>query len=64
MKKAWYMSKTIWFSIITFVVGILSSVVGVVPQSWTPWVLLVVAVLSGVMRLITDTGIKKPGDQP
>lgn len=61
--KAWYLSKTLWFNIITLLLGVLGAIVGLLT---TPTAVIVVTGFIGlgnaVLRIwFTDSAIQKPG---
>jgi hypothetical protein len=59
--KTWWQSKTLWFNIVTLILGVLGAVLGVVKTEL--WVIILTAVIAlgnGVLRIwFTDTGIAK-----
>jgi hypothetical protein len=64
--KAWYKSKTLWFNVITLILGILGAIAGIV-ESRTAIVVLVAfeALGNGVLRIwFTDTAIGIPAQTP
>jgi uncharacterized membrane protein len=61
MGKKWYQSKTLWFNIITLVIGVLAAVLGIVEtKEWVIAITAVIALGNGVLRIwFTDTPIAK-----
>jgi len=60
--KNWWLSKTLWFNVITLVVGVVGAVVGVVrSEVWIISLTAVNALGNGILRIwFTDTPIAKP----
>jgi uncharacterized membrane protein len=60
--KPWYLSKTLWFNIITLIVGVLAAVLGVVKsQGWVVGLTIFVALGNGILRIwFTDSAIQNP----
>ena len=56
--KPWYASKTLWFNAVTFVLAILalSEFKSLVPDTWTPYILLVNAIGNLVLRTFFTVG--------
>jgi hypothetical protein len=54
--KKWYNSKTIQFAFITSLIGLFTAVAGVYPEAG--WVITLVGVLNGLLRLVTTTAIE------
>jgi len=54
--KQWYLSKTIWLNIIAMAIGIIQAAQG---QVWfnPEWQVFILAVLNGLVRLLTNTAI-------
>lgn len=57
--KPWYTSKTVWFNIVTFVIGLFAipSVVQLVPSVALPILAIVNPVGNYVLRFLTTTAI-------
>lgn len=55
-KKKWYLSKTIWFAVLTAIVGILTSFNVVYPEAG--WLVTIIGVINMFLRLNTESGIK------
>ena len=59
--KKWYLSKTLWFNGIAFVVIVLGAFgfQAEIPESWNIFVPVAVAVINGVLRLVTNQAVVK-----
>lgn len=58
--KPWYQSKTFWFNVVTFVLGVLAltEFVSVLPKTAAPYIALANAVGNLILRLwFTDTPV-------
>ena len=57
--KAWWKSKTLWFNVVSLLVGVAGAVA---PVAKTEWVIIAftafIAVGNGVLRFLTDTSIR------
>jgi hypothetical protein len=60
--KVWWRSKTLWFNIISLVVGVAGAALNVVETKWAVIGLTIVMALgNGILRyFFTDTAIGKP----
>ena len=58
MAKPFYSSKTFWWNVITFTLGLVSltQFQDIIPKSWTPYILLVNAVGNMILRLFFTNG--------
>ena len=62
MTKQWWRSRTLWFNATALVVGVAGAALNVIRgQTWIVALTVVVALGNGVLRLLTDTGIARPG---
>ncbi len=54
--KKWYMSKTLAFNIVAFIVAVLASFgyEGTLPDAWVPFVVPAVTIINLILRLITE----------
>jgi hypothetical protein len=59
MMKPWYKSKTMWFNIITLILGVAAALLGVVEtKAWVIGLTVLMALGNGILRLyFTDTKI-------
>ena len=59
--KKWYLSKTLWFNGIAFVVIVLGGFgfQAEIPESWNIFVPVAVAVVNGLLRLVTNQAVAK-----
>jgi hypothetical protein len=60
--KNWWLSKTVWFNVITLIIGVVGAVVGVVrSEVWIISLTAINALGNGILRIwFTDTPIAKP----
>ena len=56
MSKKWYNSKTIQLAFLTSLIGLFTAVAGVYPEAG--WVITLVGILNGLLRLVTTTSVK------
>lgn len=54
--KKWYMSKTLWWNAVAFGIAVIAAFgyEGTLPDDWVPFVVPVVAVINGLLRIITE----------
>jgi len=54
--KKWYMSRTLWFNVVAFVVAVLAAFgyEGALPDGWVPFVVPVVTIINTLLRLVTN----------
>jgi hypothetical protein len=66
MVKKWWQSKTVWFNLISLVIGVLVAVLGIVrEQTWAVILTVFIAVGNGVLRIwFTDSSIAAPPKTP
>lgn len=53
--KKWYQSKTLWYSILTGIAGVVTVLMGQHPDAGS--LAIVNSIIVGVLRFITTTGI-------
>ncbi len=56
MSKKWYNSKTIQLAFLTSLIGLFTAVAGVYPEAG--WVITLVGILNGLLRLVTTTSVE------
>ncbi len=54
--KKWYKSKTLWFNAVAFGLTVLAAFgyEGTLPEDWAPFVVPVVALINGLLRIISE----------
>jgi hypothetical protein len=59
--KKWYLSKTLWFNGVAFVVIVLGAFgfQAEIPEGWGIYVPVAVAIVNGLLRLVTKQAIVK-----
>jgi len=60
--KKWYASKTLWFNVITFVLGVLAMTEfnDIAPTNWAKYLLLITAIGNLILRMFFTTTPIKP----
>jgi hypothetical protein len=57
--KAWWQSKTLWFSVLLAALGALEVQAQIIPDEYRGGVLIAVAAISAVLRIVTTQPVSK-----